>query len=427
MSEQSFGVAEVLAHLRQGKVVLVTDDHDREHEVDLLVAAEFATSEAINFMVTFGRGLVCVALPQQRLAQLGLEPMVPPGVATERHGTAFTISVDAREGTTTGISAQDRARTVHCLVEKSARPEDLLRPGHVFPLAADPRGVLRRRGHTEAAVDLTRLAGLTPGGVICEVLDEAGQSLRGRGIDRFADQHKLAVVSIADLVEYRWQHDTVVERGATAQLPTEFGEFQVTDFRLTTDGSDHVALIYGDVPTVGPTLVRVHSECLTGDALHSLRCDCGEQLHQSLQAIAAAGAGVLLYLRQEGRGIGLAAKLQAYALQDSGLDTFEANLALGFPPDARHYGVAAQILRSLGVERVRLLTNNPDKVDALRRLGIAVVERVPVIASPRPERARYLATKRERMSHLLPTGHTFPGPNSHVSQEERELLDASCA
>ncbi|MCL4541708.1 MAG: GTP cyclohydrolase II [Chloroflexi bacterium] len=418
-------VPEALERIRRGEIVLVTDDATREHETDLIVAATHANRDAINFLITHGRGLVCVALPRERLLQLQLSPMVPPELSTERHGTAFTVSVDAREGTSTGISAADRAHTIKMLMDLGARPQDFLRPGHVFPLTADPRGVLGRPGHTEAALELTHLAGLPPGGVICELLDGEGNAMRGDDVMAFAREHRLGLLTIQQLIDFRWQHDTLVERGATAALPTEFGEFLVTDFRLSIDGSEHVALLYGDISARHVVLTRIHSECLTGDALHSLRCDCGDQLHLAMEAIVREGAGVLLYLRQEGRGIGLAAKLQAYALQDQGFDTVEANLALGFPADQRHYGIAVQVLRALGISRVRLLTNNPDKMMALAHYGIVVEERLPLVAPYRPERARYLLAKRMRLAHELPEVVTQADPSA-VVDEQKEPLNASC-
>ncbi len=418
-------VPEALERIHRGEIVLVTDDATREYETDLVVAATHANRDPINFLITYGRGLVCVALPRERLFQLQLSPMVPPELSTERHGTGFMVSVDAREGTSTGISAADRAHTIRTLMDPEAGPQDFLRPGHVFPLAADSRGVLGRPGHTEAALDLTRLAGLPPGGVICELLDGEGYAMRGDDVITFALAHGLGLLTIQQLIDFRWQHDTLVERGTTATLPTEFGEFLVTDFRLLIDGSEHVALLYGDISTRHTVLTRIHSECLTGDALHSLRCDCGDQLHLAMEAIVREGAGVLLYLRQEGRGIGLAAKLQAYALQDRGFDTVEANLALGFPADQRHYGVAVQMLQALGISRVRLLTNNPDKVMALMRYGVIVEERLPLVAPYRPERARYLLAKRIRLAHELPEAVTQV-ELSTVTSEEKEPLNASC-
>jgi 3,4-dihydroxy 2-butanone 4-phosphate synthase/GTP cyclohydrolase II len=395
-------VAEAIVRLRLGEMVLVTDDAGREHEADLVLAADHVTSAAIAFMVTHGRGLVCVALTGPRLDALDLAPMVPPERHTEAHGTAFTVSVDAAHGTTTGISAQDRATTIRALLDPASRPADLRRPGHVFPLRANPLGVLGRTGHTEAAVDLARLASQAPAGVICEVLGDDGLALRGDDLFAFARRFDLGIVTIADLIAYRWQQDLMVERGAEARLPTRHAEFRAIDYRDAVSGEHHIALVLGDVTGGPPPLVRLHSECLTGDALGSLRCDCGDQLEMAQAAIAAEGRGVLVYLRQEGRGIGLPAKLRAYALQDAGLDTVEANEHLGFPADARHYGAGAQILADLGVRRLRLLTNNPVKVAALQDFGLEVSERIPVVAPDRLERRRYLDTKRTKLGHLLP-------------------------
>lgn len=418
------GVAEALAQLRAGKMVLVTDDAGREHEADLIVAAERADEAAIAFMITYGRGLVCVALTGARADALGLTAMVPPELHSEAHGTAFTVSADARIGTTTGISARDRAQTVRVLAEPASSPADLRRPGHVFPLRANDQGVLGRPGHTEAAVDLARLAGLQPAGVICEVLGDNGLALRGDDLAAFARRFGLGIVTIADLIAYRWQHDQLVERGADAALPTTDGAFHVIDYRDVVTNEHHLALVSGDITGPEPVLMRLHSECLTGDALGSLRCDCGDQLRLARAAIAAEGRGVLLYLRQEGRGIGLPAKLQAYALQDAGLDTVEANEHLGYAPDARHYGIAAQMLRDLGVARVRLLTNNPAKVLALGQFGLDVVERLPLLAPTRPERQRYLDAKRTKLGHLLPRSPagSFAGVAYPAAEFEQERI-----
>jgi 3,4-dihydroxy 2-butanone 4-phosphate synthase / GTP cyclohydrolase II len=415
-------IPEALARLRSGAMVLVTDDESREHEADLIVAAEHATPAALAFMMAYGRGLVCVALTGERLDAVDLPPMVAPEQHSEAHGTAFTVSVDARIGTTTGISAGDRAQTVRVLLDPGSRPADLRRPGHVFPLRANIHGVLGRAGHTEAAVDLARLAGLQPAGVICEVLGDDGLALRGAALRAYARRFGLGIVSIAELVAYRWRHDRVVARGAEALLPTVVATFRAVDYRDMVSNEHHVALVLGDLSNPAPVLVRLHSECLTGDALGSLRCDCGDQLRQAQAAIAREGRGVLLYLRQEGRGIGLPAKLQAYALQDAGLDTVEANEQLGFVPDARHYGIAAQMLRDLGLHRLRVLTNNPAKLDALAGFGFAVVERIPLIAPDRPERRRYLDAKRRKLGHLLPvddSAYANPSVAPGASQEER--------
>lgn len=419
------GVAEAAARLRAGKMVLVTDAAGREHEADLVLAADRVTAAAIAFMITHGRGLVCVALTGPRLDALDLAPMVPPERHTEAHGTAFTVSVDAARGTTTGISAQDRATTIRALLDPRSRAADLRRPGHVFPLRANPLGVLGRAGHTEAAVDLARLAGQTPAGVICEVLGDDGLALRGEDLHAFARRFDLGIVTIADLIAYRWQEEHLVERGAEAWLPTNHAEFRAIDYRDAVSGEHHVALVLGDVTAGPPPLVRLHSECLTGDALGSLRCDCGDQLQMAQAAIAAEGRGVLVYLRQEGRGIGLPAKLRAYALQDAGLDTVEANEHLGFPADARHYGAGAQILADLGVRHLRLLTNNPAKVAALRGFGLDVTERIPVVAPDRPERRRYLGAKRTKLGHILPLDPSvsagIPHPEQHVPAEQERI------
>ncbi|HEV7216404.1 MAG TPA: GTP cyclohydrolase II [Chloroflexota bacterium] len=418
------GVDEALVQLRAGKMILVTDDAGREHEADLILAAECVTPAAIAFLISQGRGLVCVALTGERADALGLKAMVPPEQHSEAHGTAFTVSVDARDGTTTGISASDRAQTVRVLADPARGPADLRRPGHVFPLRANAQGVLGRPGHTEAAVDLARLAGLQPTGVICEVLGDDGLALRGEELTAFAARFGLGIVTIADLIAYRWQHDRLVERGADAALPTTDGIFRAIDYRDVVTNEHHLALVYGDISGPEPVLTRLHSECLTGDALGSLRCDCGDQLRLARSAIAAEGRGVLLYLRQEGRGIGLPAKLQAYALQDAGLDTVEANEHLGFAPDARHYGIAAQMLRDLGVAQVYLLTNNPAKVLALGQFGLEVVERLPLLAPARPERQRYLDAKRTKLGHLLPGTPCGPhdGDERHFAEFEQERI-----
>lgn len=416
------GIPEALARLRSGAMVLVTDDEGREHEADLIVGAEHATPAALAFMMAYGRGLVCVALTGERADAIDLLPMVAPEQHSEAHGTAFTVSVDARYGTTTGISADDRAQTVRVLLDPGSRPADLRRPGHVFPLRASMHGVLGRAGHTEAAVDLARLAGLQPAGVICEVMGDDGLALRGRALHAYARRFGLGIITIADLVAYRWRHDQLVERGAEALLPTTASTFRAVDYRDKVSNEHHVALIQGDLSRTDPVLVRLHSECLTGDALGSLRCDCGDQLRMAQAAIAREGRGVLLYLRQEGRGIGLPAKLQAYALQDAGLDTVEANEHLGFVPDARHYGIAAQMLRDLGLQRLRVLTNNPAKLEALASFGFTVVERLPLIAPERPERRRYLDAKRRKLGHLLPVDSpvsAMPAVTPVAAQEER--------
>ncbi len=401
-------IEEALIDLRAGRMIIVVDDEDRENEGDLVMAAEKVTPEAVNFMTKHGRGLICVALPPERVDALGLPLMVPPEQANAPLGTAFTVSVDVRHGTTTGISAHDRARTIRALVDPHMTREDFVMPGHVFPLRARPGGVLERPGHTEAAVDLTRLAGLRPGGVICEILAEDGTMARRPQLKVLARQHGLKIITIADLIAYRRRlADPRVHRVATARLPTRYGTFIVHAFEEEGGNTwaPHLALVYGDPKAVDAVLVRIHSECLTGDVFGSLRCDCGDQLDQALKRIVAEGAGVLLYMRQEGRGIGLRHKLDAYALQDRGLDTVDANLCLGFPVDQRDYTVCARMLEDLGLRRVRLLTNNPQKVAALAAAGITVVERVPLVIPPTPENHVYLATKRRRMGHLLTLPH----------------------
>jgi 3,4-dihydroxy 2-butanone 4-phosphate synthase/GTP cyclohydrolase II len=396
--EAAGAIEEAVAEIAAGRMVIVVDDEDRENEGDLVMAASRVTPEAINFMTLFGRGLICVALPAERVDQLHLPLMVQ---RSEDHmGTAFTVSVDARDSVT-GISAHERARTVAFLADPSRGPDDLRRPGHIFPLRAKKGGVLRRPGHTEAAVDLTRLAGLPPGGVICEIMNEDGTMARLPQLRTFASRHGLKLLSIADLVAYRRRSEQLVQRVAEASLPTRQGKWRLIAYDDLFTGQNHIALTQGVVDDGAPVLVRMHSECMTGDVFGSLRCDCGEQLHLAMERIHAEGRGAVVYLRQEGRGIGLANKVRAYALQDGGLDTVEANLALGLPADARDYGTGSQILADLGIRRLRLLTNNPKKYHALTGFGLEIVERIPLPVPPNACNARYLATKKTKLGHLL--------------------------
>ena len=388
-----------IEEIRAGKMVIVVDDEDRENEGDLIMAAERVTPEAINFMASQGRGLVCVPMEEERLLRLDLHPMVHTNTA--KLGTLFTVSVDALEGTTTGISAFDRARTIEVLLDSKSRPEDLGRPGHVFPLVAKRGGVLRRAGHTEATVDLARMAGFQPAGVLCEVMNPDGTMARLPQLLEFGRQHGLVVISIQDLIAYRKEHEKLVRRLVTTDLPTNYGEFRIALFESVLDQDHHVALVLGDVTTPDPVLVRVHSQCLTGDVLGSLRCDCGTQRDRALEMIRDEGRGVFLYMRQEGRGIGLANKLKAYHLQDQGLDTVEANVKLGFRPDERDFGIGAQILSDLGLSKIRLLTNNPRKRVGITGFGLEVVERVPLQIPSNPRNRHYLETKKNKLGHLL--------------------------
>jgi 3,4-dihydroxy 2-butanone 4-phosphate synthase/GTP cyclohydrolase II len=393
-------IDEVLKDVRAGRMVIVTDDADRENEGDLIMAAEKITPQAVNFMATHGRGLICAPITEERAEALGLQRMVLDN--RESYRTDFTVSVDAAQGVTTGISAHDRARTIKVLVDPSSTPRDLAQPGHVFPLRARPGGVLRRAGHTEASIDLARLAGLKPAAVLCEILNADGTMARLPHLLRFRRKHKLKICSIADLIAYRRSREKLVEREQIIKLPTAYGEFDLHMYRSLVDGTHHLALVKGQISKNRTTLVRVHSECLTGDVFASLRCDCGNQLHSALQQINTAGTGVVLYMRQhEGRGIGLPAKIHAYKLQEQGLDTVEANEKLGFPSELRDYGIGAQILVDLGVRKMRFLTNNPRKVIGLEGYGLEIVEVVPIKTSPNPHNKKYLETKRVKMGHLL--------------------------
>ena len=392
-------VEEAIEQIKAGRQVIIVDDEDRENEGDLAMAAEMVTPEAINFMATFGRGLICVPMMGQRLEQLHLPSMVQDNTA--RHSTAFTVSVDVLKGATTGISAHDRAATIKALIDPKTSPESLARPGHVFPLRYMEGGVLVRTGQTEAVVDLARLAGLYPAGVICEIMAEDGTMARMPELEECAAEHNIKIVSVADIITYRREHEKLIERVAQARIPTEHGEFTTISYRSIVDADEHVALIKGGISPDEPTLVRVHSECLTGDVFGSTRCECGEQVALALRAIEREGKGVFVYMRQEGRGIGIHNKLKAYSLQDRGLDTVDANIKLGFDPDLRHYGVGAQILVDLGVKKLRLLTNNPKKVVGLSSFGLELVEQVPIIAHVNEENRRYLKAKLDRMGHLL--------------------------
>ena len=400
-----------LSEIAAGKMVIVVDDEDRENEGDLVMATQFVTPEAVNFMATYGRGMICVCLTDRRADELNLHPMVAQN--TSLRGTGFTVSIDYLHGTTTGISAYDRAKTLNAVVDPRTKPEDFARPGHIHPLRARDGGVLVRPGQTEGSVDLARLAGLRPAGVSCEIMNEDGSMARMPQLEVFARRHQLPILTIADLIEYRRRRERLIERRVTdVRLPTDLGEFRLHLYNSKTDGKEHLALTHGwsDAPAEGQrefpaleetVLVRVHSECLTGDLLGSLRCDCGPQMHAALAQIAAGGKGVLLYIRQEGRGIGLESKLRAYQLQDQGLDTVEANEKLGFPPDMREYGVGAQILHDLGVRRMRLLTNNPKKLAALEGYGLEIVEQLPIEPAVHEYNEQYLRTKRDKMGHLF--------------------------
>jgi len=392
-------IEEAIEDIRQGKMVILVDDEDRENEGDLTMAAEKVTPEAINFMAKYGRGLICLSLTADRVVELDLPQMATRNTAS--FGTAFTVSIEAKKGVSTGISAGDRATTILAAVNPSCRPEDLARPGHIFPLRAQNGGVLKRAGQTEGSVDLARLAGLTPAGVICEIMNDDGTMSRVPELLKFASEHGLKMVTIKALIEYRMKRESFVRRAATTLLPTEYGDFTAVAYENDLDNFTHLALVKGDITPEDEVLVRVHSECLTGDVLHSLRCDCGEQLHKAMEIIQQEGKGIVLYMRQEGRGIGLVNKLKAYELQDKGMDTVEANIELGFKADLRDYGVGAQMLVDLGVKKMRLMTNNPRKIVGLEGYGLKVVNRLPIEIPAQDSNVKYLKTKKSKMGHIL--------------------------
>jgi len=393
-------IKEAVEDFRQGKIIIVVDDEDRENEGDFIAAAELITPEKVNFMATHGRGLICASIPEQRCVELDLQLMV--GKNTSLHETPFTISVDLiGQGCTTGISAYDRAKTIKALVDDETKPSDLARPGHIFPLKAKNRGTLRRTGHTEAAIDLARLAGLKAGGALVEIMNEDGSMARLPNLMKIALKFDLKIISIADLIAYRLQSEKLVEKGVTVKLPTEYGTFNLIPFRQKSNGMEHVALIKGDLSTNEPVLLRVHSSCVTGDIFGSQRCDCGQQLHKAMENIEKEGRGALIYMNQEGRGIGLFNKIKAYKLQEEGMDTVEANLELGFDEDERDYGVGAQIIRELGISKIRLMTNNPVKRVGLEGYGLEIIENVPIEIEPNEHNTFYMQTKRDKMGHSI--------------------------